>query len=82
MRGCSLVLISGTGVDTPGGEQQLVDWFSRKQPHVCRSTCAAGLPAALDGVDQTPMGQSFLTWEAFGTRLPDAFHTTTSVGRA
>ena len=61
MRACCILLVSGTGDDTPAGAQQLVDWFSRKQPHVCRSTFAAELHAVLDGVNQALIVQSLLT---------------------
>ena len=51
MRGCVLMLVDGSGRETPGGRVQLLDWFTRKQPHVCRSTFAAELHAVLDAVN-------------------------------
>ena len=66
MRGCILLLVedrdsSSERAAAPCGRVLVVDWFSRKQPHVCRSTFAAELHAVLDGVNQAIIVQSLLT---------------------
>ena len=66
MRGCLVLLTNGDGKTTPGGETMLLDWYSRKQPHVCRSTFAAELHAVLDGVNQGIVIQGLLTELAQG----------------
>eukprot|EP00971_Amphidinium_carterae_P176268 3494277-Amphidinium_carterae.1 len=45
VKACVLLL----GGSKPGGPVQIVDWYSRKQTHVCRSTYAAELHALSDG---------------------------------
>ena len=81
MRGCSLMLVSGEGIDTPGGEQQLVDWFARKQPHVCRSTFAAELHSVLDGVNQAFIVQSLLTEMRVGCKTAAQLAALQDAGR-
>eukprot|EP00972_Heterocapsa_arctica_P017795 2629053-Heterocapsa_arctica.AAC.1 len=49
------------GPASPGGQVQVLDWYARKQPHVCRSTFAAELHAALDAINQGMVIQGVLT---------------------
>ena len=73
MRGCILLLM-GSDPDAerweknvrgrgpcPGGRCQVIDWFSRKQQHVCRSTFAAELHGALDAFGQALIVQQVFT---------------------
>eukprot|EP00972_Heterocapsa_arctica_P075235 11099634-Heterocapsa_arctica.AAC.1 len=48
------------GTSSPGGQVQVLDLYGRKQPHVCRSTFAAELHAALDAIDQGMVIQGVL----------------------
>lgn len=52
IRGYILCLMCGTGTTDPGGYPLVLDYFSRRQSHVCRSTYAAELHALLDGTNQ------------------------------
>ena len=70
MRGY-ILLLAGAEADSttaPGGRCQVLDWYARKQPHVCRSTFAAELHAALDATGQAVLVQSALTEIAQGPR--------------
>ena len=66
MRGCLIMLVDGDGINDPSGSVQVLDWYSRKQPHVCRSTFAAELHAALDAVNQGIVIQGLLTETELG----------------
>jgi hypothetical protein len=68
MRGCMIMIVDNSfGTDSPGGKVQLLDWYARKQPHVCRSTFAAELHAALDAINQGMVIQAVLTELKVGT---------------
>ena len=60
MRGSLLCLVEVNAQGSPMGKVQVIDWFSRKQPHVCRSTFAAELHAALDALNQGFIVQALL----------------------
>ena len=73
MRGCLLLLVEMANPSTsPVGRVQLLDWFARKQPHVCRSTFAAELHAALDGLNQAMLVQTTLHEVQHGVMSADA----------
>eukprot|EP00974_Lingulodinium_polyedra_P111423 10777188-Lingulodinium_polyedra.AAC.1 len=56
MRGCVIVLANTSGEDTLASSKvQLIDYASRKQKHVCRSTFAAELFAAVGAADMLMM---------------------------
>jgi len=80
MRGCVLMLVETDG-STPMGKVQVLDWFSRKQPHVCRSTFAAELHAALDALNQGLIVQALLSEIALGTRSARELLDIQSAGR-
>ena len=74
MRGC-LLLLAGSdsqgqwqhdAVPAPNGRVHVIDWFARRQPHVCRSTFAAELHSHLDGMNQGLLIQTVLTKIALG----------------
>ena len=67
MRGCFALLVEYSD-DQPTGNVQIVDWFSRKEPHVCRSTFAAELHAALDGLNQGMLIQTAIHEMLHGAR--------------
>ena len=50
VRGCFTLLVEATE-NSPGGRCMVIDYYSRKQPHVCRATFAAELHAALDAAN-------------------------------
>ena len=50
-RGAFIMLASGDGQHTPGGQVHLLDWVSKKQTHVCRATFSAELFALLDAAN-------------------------------
>ena len=50
-RGAFLMMVGTDGIRSPGGSAHLIDWISKKQAHVCRSTLSAELFAALDAVN-------------------------------
>ena len=50
LRGCFVFLVEIGKDGKPGGKCMLIDYYSRKQVHVCRSTFAAELFAVIDAV--------------------------------
>ena len=70
MRGCILLLVEDRAPASPCGKVQVVDWFARKQPHVCRSTFAAELHASLDGLNQGLIVQTAVHEVAHGVAKP------------
>ena len=81
MRGCVLLLVDGTGNASPGGHVQVLDWYARKQPHVCRSTFAAELHAVLDAVNQAIVVQALLTELRHGPMTATALADMQGVGK-
>ena len=81
MRGCLVMLVSGDGHRTPGGSCQILDWFARKQPHVCRSTFAAELHASLDAANQSVLIQALLTELKLGTKSASTLCELQDAGR-
>ena len=67
MRG-ALVLLVESESDQPFGKVHVLDYYARKQPHVCRSTFAAELHAALDALNQGIVIQAALSELAYGAQ--------------
>ena len=95
MRGCLLLLMGTDRADEcwrrdvpadrrgacPGGRCQVVDWYARKQPHVCRSTFAAELHGALDAHGQALIVQHLLTEIMQGPASPSELARLQSAGQ-
>jgi len=68
MRGCFIMIVAQDQECSPTGMVAVLDFYARKQSHVCRSTFAAELHSALDAYNQAFIIQCALTELTLGAQ--------------
>ena len=71
VKGCFILLIEMNNPESPGGKCQIIDFFSRKQSHVCRATFAAELFAVLDAIGHAMKVAALFTEVIYGKKTAE-----------